>query len=254
MRLLLLGGTAQAKWLAQACIDNGINCIYSIAGLVRTPELSCPINIGGFSQSGGLNAFIKRENINAIMDATHPYAKKMSDQAVYSAKECGIPVWRYQRPAWEKTPIDNWQEHDDWPALLASIKNCKSVFLTAGQPSEAVLKVLNEYQKKGQQQTLRTAVPCEHVLPNNMHWIKAIGPFSWQQEFELMASRKIDALISKNSGGSATQEKLKVAQALGIEVHMLKRPELKTCDKEFNDLKTSVSFVTSWFKNNERVI
>ncbi len=252
MRLLLLGGTAQAKWLAQACIDNGINCIYSIAGLVRIPELSCPINIGGFSQSGGLDAFIKRENISAIMDATHPYAKQMSDQAVCSAKECGIPIWRYQRPAWVKTPLDNWQEHDDWPTLLLSIKKSKSVFLSAGQPSKAVLKVLNEYQKNGQQQTLRTAVPCEHVLPKNMHWIKAIGPFSWQQEFELMASREIDALISKNSGGSATQEKLKVAQALGIDVHILKRPDIEKCDKEFNDLKTSKDFLVDWHKNERR--
>ena len=249
MTLLLLGGTGEAKALAQFCIDNGINCIYSIAGLVRTPKLNCPINIGGFSGSGGLNAFIKRENISAIMDATHPYAQKMSHQAVLSGKQTGIPVWRYQRPAWHKTPADDWQEHDDWPALLAAIENYQSIFLSAGQPSESVLNVLSQYQKKGQQQTLRTAVPCEHALPNNMDWIKAIGPFSWQQELELMASRKIDALITKNSGGTATQEKLHVAQALGIEIHMLKRPALNPCDKEFNNLQTSKNHLVAWFNH-----
>ncbi|MEH6345210.1 MAG: precorrin-6A/cobalt-precorrin-6A reductase [Bermanella sp.] len=249
MRLLILGGTAQAKWLAQACIDNGIKCIYSIAGLVRIPQLDCEINIGGFSKLGGLGVFIKREHITAILDATHPYAKKMSDQAVRSARDCNIPVWRYQRPTWLKTPLDNWQEHDDWPDLLLAIKLSKSIFLSAGQPSAQVLNVLSNYQADGQQQTLRTAVPCEHVLPKNMEWIKAIGPFSWQQEFELMASRKIDALITKNSGGSATQEKLKVAQALGIKVHMLKRPILEKSDKEFNDLKASKDFLVDWHKN-----
>jgi len=249
MSVLLLGGTSQAKWLAQACIDRGINCIYSIAGLVRTPQLDCQINIGGFSDTGGLTAFIKREQISAILDATHPYAKKMSDQAVHSARGCRIPIWRYQRPAWVKMPPDNWQEHDDWPALLLAIKDNKSIFLSAGQPSEQILSVLSQYQKQGQQQTLRTAVPCEHVLPKNMEWIKAIGPFSRQQEFELMASRKIDALITKNSGGSATQEKLKVAQTLGIKVHMLKRPMLAECDKEFNDLEASKDFLVGWHKN-----
>ncbi len=247
MTILLLGGTSQAKWLAQACIDNGIDCIYSIAGLVRTPQLNCQINIGGFSNTGGLTAFIKREKITAILDVTHPYAKKMSDQAVCSAKACGIPVWRYQRPPWLRTPLDNWQEHDDWTALLLAIKDNKSIFLSAGQPSEQVLKVLSQYQAGGQKQTLRTAVPCEHVLPKGMEWIKAIGPFSWQQELELMASRKIDALITKNSGGSATQEKLKVAQRLGIKVHMLKRPILEECDKEFNDLEASKSYLIAWF-------
>ena len=249
MTLLLLGGTGEAKALAQACIDHGIKCIYSIAGLVRTPQLYCKINIGGFRKQGGLDVFIKREQITAILDATHPYAKKMSDQAVRSARDCNIPIWRYQRPPWIKTPLDRWREYDDWPALLLAIKLSKSIFLSAGQPSAQVLNVLSEYQAGGQQQTLRTAVPCEHVLPNEMEWIKSIGPFSWQQEFELMASKKIDALITKNSGGSATQEKLKVAQTLGIEVHMLKRPRLEKCDKEFNDLKTSKDFLVNWHKN-----
>ena len=249
MRLLLLGGTSEAKNIAQACINEGIDLIYSIAGLVRIPKLDCEIHVGGFSESGGLSEFIKRENISAIMDATHPYAKKMSDQAVLSAQQCTIPVWRYLRPAWQKEPLDNWQEHEDWSALLKSIKPCKSVFLSAGQPSFDVLTVLGQYQATGQRQTLRTAVSCQYPLPTDMEWIKAIGPFSWQQEFELMKSRKVDALISKNSGGSATFEKLKVAQALGIAVHILKRPVLMACDKEFNDLTTSKDYLVAWFNN-----
>ena len=100
MNLLLLGGTAEAKQLARDLQQQGIALIYSLVGLVRQPQLDCRVISGGFSARGGLRRFIEDEAVDAILDVTHPYAQRMSDHAVEVARQCGIPIWRYQRPPW----------------------------------------------------------------------------------------------------------------------------------------------------------
>ena len=96
--LLLLGGTADARRLAVALVGAGIPLIYSVAGLVRIPEVPCEVVSGGFEQCGGLPEFIEQRAIGAILDATHPYAAQMSRTASLAAHGRGIPCWRFQRP------------------------------------------------------------------------------------------------------------------------------------------------------------
>jgi len=249
-RLLLLGGTADARRLAESLTALGIEVIYSIAGLVRTPEVACEIFSGGFSQVGGLIPFIRERKVGAILDATHPYARIMSETALAGAKECGIPYWRFQRPAWQAQEGDRWQSYSNWNQLLEAIRSKKSVFLTVGQPDQDILAILADYQTSGQQQLLRTAVSPRFRLPGRMQWVKAIGPFDLESERALMYCHGIDALVSKNSGGDSTVAKLVAARELGIPVYMLERPELKSIENEFNDITAAQNFVARQFNRS----
>ena len=252
MTLLLLGGTGEAKQLASALHGLGVRLIYSIAGLVRAPALDCEVVTGGFRQFGGLDVFIKAHQISAILDATHPYAHKMSRQATLSAKNMGIACWRFNRTPWQKQADDNWHEYANWQALLLAISTKKSVFFSAGQLPQAACDVLNQYAQNGQKQLLRTAVNSTSELPQNMTWIKAIGPFSQQAETDLLLAHKVDCLVSKNSGGSATWQKILAARGLGLPVYLLKRPVLPTVNKEFKDVKLCEAYVAHWFKKTNK--
>lgn len=249
MKLLLLGGTADGRNLAAQLHLQGISVIYSIAGLVRIPKVDCEIVVGGFTQFGGLTAYIEQHNISAVLDVTHPYAQKMSSQAVKSAEEIDIPCWRFHRPAWEKQTGDTWLEYNSWNELLAGLKPKKSVFFTAGQLQEKSLTVLGGYQKMGQQQLLRTAVKPKFELPPDMKWIKAIGPFTQEAEGQLLDEHQIDVLVSKNSGGFSTSAKLDAARERAIPVFMLKRPQLPAVDEEFSELAACEKFVVQWFNS-----
>ena len=243
MKLLLLGGTADARQLAQDLHAQGVDVIYSIAGLVRQPQLDCRVISGGFSEQGGLAAFVLREDIGAIVDATHPYAQRMSVTAVTVARAQGIPVWRYQRPPWQAQPGDDWQEFDDWTALPPMLQAKRAVFFTAGQLAQDFIERLQRVAVD-QRQVLRTAVAPGIDLPASMTWIEAIGPFDVDAERALFERYQIDALVSKNSGGAGTLAKLVVARERGVPVFMLRRPVLQAADAEFGEVGQCVAFVT----------
>jgi len=183
-KLLLLGGTADARQLAEQLypplLARGITLLYSIAGLVRTPKVPCPVVSGGFRQHGGLAAFIQQEHIIAILDVTHPYAQTMSTTAVNVARQLAIPCWRFHRQAWEPQAGDRWHSVDDWEQALPLLANKRSVLLTAGQLSQTWLDELvavsaqyrlsaqaslqQQKPEQEQQQQLRTAVKPKAIL------------------------------------------------------------------------------------------
>ena len=246
MTVLILGGTADARRMASHLYQKGLPLIYSVAGLVRRPDVACKVVSGGFRQFGGLENYIHQEQISAILDATHPYAQKMSQTAVETAQKMAIPCWQFQRPPWLPKTGDNWQEFTDWQALLPAIKNKKSVFFTAGQLGQEFLTALSVQQVgSGQKQLLRTALTPKHALLPTMSWIKAIGPFDLESERAILVAHKVDALVSKNSGGASTQAKLEVARELNIPVLMLTRPELADPDVIFSNMTDCEAYVLS---------
>ena len=246
MSLLLLGGTAEAKQLARTLQQRGIDVIYSVAGLVRQPQLDCRVISGGFTQFGGLRRFVGDADVNAILDATHPYASNMSATAVAAARDCGIALWRYQRPAWQSRAGDDWHEFDDWRELPALIEDYRVVFFTAGRLSaELAARLAAPGTGKGQRQLLRSATRPDFSLPESMTWIEDIGPFRLDAERALFERHGIDALVSKNSGGDATVAKLDVAREQGLPVFLLRRPRLQAAEREFADLDSCADFVSA---------
>lgn len=248
MTLLLLGGTADARKIATQLHQQHIPLIYSVAGLVRVPNVDCPVVSGGFRQFGGLKKYIAQQQIRAILDVTHPYADTMSSTAACVAAECEIPYWRFHRPEWQASDQDTWHSVKDWTQLLPLLSSKSSVLLTVGQIDQSVIDELADFHRNNHQtQVLRTAVEPKSTLASSMTWVKAIGPFELTDELALMKQHKIDALVTKNSGGSSTVAKLEAARQLNIPVFMLERPPMPSADALFSDLGTCQAFVLNNF-------
>lgn len=247
MRLLLLGGTADARKLAENLFDHGIDVTYSIAGLVRVPKLPCKIISGGFTQFGSLAQYINDNKIDAVLNATHPYAAVMSRKASEAANACKIPCWRFMRPEWIQQARDDWQVLESWNDVLPVIANKQSIFLTAGQMDQKVIDQLVKNACAGQQQLLRTAVEPKQTLPDSMQWIKAIGPFSLEDELDIMKKHHVDVVVSKNSGGNSVFAKILAARELAVTVCMLNRPSAVEVDKTFYSLDQCEKSITLAF-------
>ena len=248
MNILILGGTSDARKVVKGLDQKGLlidnRVIYSVAGLVRIPQLPCEVISGGFSQYGGLETYLNEEQIDLLLDVTHPFAQTMSTTAVRAAKTLGLPCWRFHREAWTAQQGDKWQSFTDMQSLIAAAESYKAVLLTAGQLSQQEIDQFSVYaQRNGQKQVFRTAAPAQAALPDSMQWLKAIGPFNHEDERALLEKHQTDLLISKNSGGAATEAKLTAARELGIEVFMLERPELPEADQIFRDITDCVDAI-----------
>jgi precorrin-6A/cobalt-precorrin-6A reductase len=230
MKLLVLGGTSDARKITSALLEsavfeneNPLEITYSVAGLVRKPDLNCTVISGGFSQLGGLTDYLRQQKIDAVLDATHPYAIKMSEQANSSCQQLGKHYWRFVRPAWQPTLVDNWQEFSSWAQLLECCTRYQKPFISTGQLSQAQLDTL---AAQCPQVVYRTAALPRADIAENIQWVKAIGPFNLQDELALLADLQVDAIVSKNAGGEATYAKLAAARILQIDVLLLARPQI----------------------------
>ena len=247
MCLLILGGTADGRKLAEYFHQHNVPVIYSVAGLVRQPQVDCQVVSGGFRQFGGLEEFIQQHAVAAVLDVTHPYAAKMSATAMQAAAICDIPCWRFPRQAWQASAADNWQLFSDFSAMLPCLSPFKRVLFTCGQLSADQLTAVARFTQ--QQSWLRTAVQPKYGLAENMQWIKAIGPFDYADELALMQRYNIDVLVSKNSGGDSTSAKLAAARDMAIPVLMLERPEIKAADAMFESLTACQQYVLEKFSD-----
>lgn len=225
-RILLLGGVTEALALARRL---GPQHVYSLAGVGRVPQdLQCQVRVGGFGGAEGLANYLYGAGITLLIDATHPYAAQISSNAANAARMAGIPCWALRRPAWQAQAGDDWREVEDWAGLIEALKPFRRPLFTLGREP---LQHLDEIPPE-QFWTLRALEAC----PGNdrCEVIGARGPFQIEDERALFLRRKIDVLISKNSGSVATEPKLEVARELGIPVLVLKRPALPDVDRAFD--------------------
>ena len=224
MKLLILGGTADARHLATAIhqLQPALELVYSVAGLVRQPQVPATVVSGGFSQFGGLNTYCQQQHIDGIVNTTHPFSVTMGQHAEQTCNALGLPYWRFLRPQWQQKSGDDWRLFSHTAALLRALSSYPRILLTLGQIGPAELALLNPKQHVW----LRTAVKPKHPLPTNVTWIKAIGPFAEAPELALLKHHNIQAMASKNSGGSSTEAKLSAARTLKLPVFMLQRPSI----------------------------
>lgn len=225
-RILLLGGVTEALAIARRL---GPQHVYSLAGIGRVPQdLQCQVRVGGFGGAEGLASYLHEAGITLLIDATHPYAAQISRNAANAARMAGIPCWALRRPAWQAQTGDDWREVEDWAGLIEALKPFRRPLFTLGREP---LQHLDEIPPE-QFWTLRALEAC----PGNdrCEVIGARGPFHIEDERALFQRRKIDVLISKNSGSVATEPKLEVARELGIPVLILKRPALPDVDRAFD--------------------
>ena len=235
MKLLILGGTADARHLATSLhqAQPGLELVYSVAGLVRQPQVPATVVSGGFSQFGGLSVYCKEQQITGIVNATHPFSTTMGNHATQACNELGLDYWRFLRPQWQQQAGDDWRLFGSTNKLLNALSGYQRTLLTLGQVSPEELALLGS----NQQIWLRTAVEPKHLLPANVTWIKAIGPLDEASELALLQQYQIQAIASKNSGGSSTVAKLSAARVLEVPVLMLQRPTITgPVEKDFDVL------------------
>lgn len=227
-RILLLGGVTEALAIARLLAPEHV---YSLAGIGRIPQdLACQVRVGGYGGADGLADYLRRERIELLIDATHPYAAQISANAAQAAKAAGIPCWALRRPAWQPQPGDDWREVVDWDALIDALAPFKRPLFTLGREPLQHLEDIPAHQFW----TLRALETC--AGNERCEVIGARGPFHLEDERALFERRQIDVLVSKNSGSAATEPKLEVARERGVPVLVLKRPELPEVDRLFGSV------------------
>ncbi len=222
MRVLILGGTTEASALATLLAgDSRFEAILSFAGRTAAPKTQ-PVatRVGGFGGADGLVRYIQEEAIDAVIDATHPYAPRISANAVVACKRAGVALASLLRPPWKQEAGDNWQTAPTAVAAgLAIGKEPRRVFLALGRQELHFFAPFARHLY-----IARLIEPPQGGRPHNLVVLQQRGPFDFDAELRLLKERKIDVIVSRNSGGSATYAKIDAARVLRLPVIMISRP------------------------------
>lgn len=221
--LLILGGTTESRALAQRISETGIKALYSYAGRTASPiPVPIPTRIGGFGGTEGLAEYLKDTGITHVVDATHPFAQTMSEQAAQACNETGTPMIALTRPAWTEGPEDIWTRVPDMDRAVATLSTeSQRIFLAIGRQEVA------RFARYPQHYYLMRMVdvPDDPIPLPNHGILEARGPFTYEDDLALLDVHKIGLVISKNSGGDGARAKIDAARALGIPVLMIDRPK-----------------------------
>jgi precorrin-6A/cobalt-precorrin-6A reductase len=222
VRILILGGTGEARELAAALVAAGTDVISSLAGRVRQPRLpDGPVRVGGFGGADGLAAFLRAEGITRVIDATHPFAGTITANAARAAAAAGVPLLVLNRPGWAADA--SWDLVADIYDAAAAVARWpgQDVFLTSGRRDLGAFAA-----DCGHRFLIRTVDPPDGPVPPRMTLLLDRGPYTVGSESALMREHGIGLLVTKNSGGPMTAAKLAAARALGVQVVMVARPPL----------------------------
>ncbi|MFF9373009.1 cobalt-precorrin-6A reductase [Streptomyces griseoluteus] len=231
--VLILGGTTESRRLATALAARpGLRVTTSLAGRVSRPgAVDGEVRIGGFGGEAGLADWLRAHRVTALVDATHPFAERITANAAEAARVAGIPHAVLRRPGWD---LD-----DDW-FPVASLKEAARlvprlggrVFLSTGRLGLAAFASLTATRF-----VVRSVEPPEPPLPPHCELLLARGPFSLSDEVDLLRTHRIDVLVTKDSGGAATAPKLAAARSLSLPVVVVRRPELPSGVRALPDVE-----------------
>ena len=246
MRLLILGGTTEASTLARQIADRrDLQPILSFAGRTRSPvPPPIPFRVGGFGGVQGLKTYLIREKIDAVIDATHPFAAQMSRNSAAACGDLAVPLAVFTRPAWRPVEADRWTIVPDMAAAIRALGDApRRVFLTIGGLQLAAFADASQHYY-----VVRTIDPPDAIgLLPSCRLILARGPFGIEDEITLMRDERVEVLVTKNSGGEATGAKIDAARALGIGVVMVERAAIGD-GPAFN----SIDAVMDWIEAHRR--
>lgn len=216
MRILLLGGTSEARELATRL--EGHEVVSSLAGRVAAPVLpDGDVRVGGFGGVSGLVDHLREHSFDAVVDATHPFAEHITAHAAEAAREAGVRHLLLRRPGFELR--EEYVVVPDVHAAAATIEPESHVFLTIGRQQVAAFLHVDAW-------FLVRAIDPPHALPPRHVLVLDRGPFAVADERALMERHGIDTLVTKDSGGEATAAKLEAAADLGVRVVVVARPPL----------------------------
>jgi precorrin-6A/cobalt-precorrin-6A reductase len=221
-RVLILGGTAEARRLAAELDEAGVAVTSSLAGRVSNPHLPLgAVRIGGFGGPAGLAGWVAANAITAVVDATHPFAERISASAALAAASTGVPLLRLERPGWRAADGDRWTWVDDLPGAAAALGalGARRVLLTTGRQG------LSAFAGDTERWFLvRCVDPPDVPLPRHHRVLLARGPYTLHGELALIDDATIDIVVTKDSGGEHTAAKLRAARMRHLPVVVVRRP------------------------------
>lgn len=231
LKILILGGTSHARLLAERIAREArFEGLLSFAGRtasLQRPEV--PHRVGGFGGVDGLSELVRTHGFNALIDATHPFAARMSESAVRAAAIVGVPLLRIEDPAWGRVAGDRWHEVSNMAAAAAGLgAERRRVLLTIGRQEVDAFRAAPQHAY-----LVRAIDPFPLPLPD-AQLLLARGPFALTDERRLLEREAIDVIVSKNAGTPATYAKIAAARELGRPVIMVQRPELASAETVAN--------------------
>ncbi|MDV7338428.1 cobalt-precorrin-6A reductase [Terasakiella sp. A23] len=238
-KLLILGGTGEAAKLAKLvmdCFQDRLDVTVSYSGVTgHQPELPCNVRVGGFGGVEGMMTYIRENKIDYLVDATHPFAEKISQHAYIVANAMQLPIIVFKRPQWVAQPKDKWLEVNDMDQAVEVLSQLgATAFLTTG------VKDLHRFEGLDDVQLIVRLVnePKEELPLANYKTVIGRPPFSVEEEIQLIRDHKIRVLVTKNSGGEQTSAKLEAARQEKISVIMINRPPAEPLEEtgQINDV------------------
>ncbi|KJK59932.1 cobalt-precorrin-6A reductase [Saccharothrix sp. ST-888] len=227
--VLILGGTTEARRLAERLAAGQppgvppLRVTSSLAGRVAEPRLPAgEVRIGGFGGPSGLAAWLREQHVDALIDATHPFAGTISRNAAEAAAEVHVPLLALRRPSWVPVSGDRWHPVDSLAEAADALPGLgRRVFLTTGRQGLAAFAHLGDHYFLA-----RSVDAPEAPMPPHTEVLLDRGPFTLDGERAVCRAHRIDVLVTKDSGGAATAPKLTAARELGLPVVIVRRPEL----------------------------
>lgn len=227
--ILILGGTGEARQLAQRLMATGrLRITLSLAGRTEHPlPQAGDVRRGGFGGAGGLAHWLTANAVDMVADATHPFARHISENAKAAARTTGIALLRLERPPWLRVEGDRWIDAADMAQAATLLGSApKTVFLAIGRQELAPFRAFPQHRY-----IVRSVDPVasEHRLPGACY-ILTRGPFAEEDERALMSAQGVEIVVAKNSGGEATYAKIAAARSLALPAVMVRRPAAKQGD------------------------
>jgi precorrin-6A/cobalt-precorrin-6A reductase len=219
--ILVLGGTAEAREVAAALDARGARVVSSLAGRVARPRLPAgEVRIGGFGGPEALARWLREHGVGAVIDATHPFAERISASAAGACPAAGVPLLRLDRAPWRARPGDDWHRVADLAAAAALAPELgRRVLLTTGRQGLGAFAAVD-----GVWFLVRCVDPPEPPLPRDHALVLDRGPYTLGGELDLIDRQRIDLVITKDSGGRLTHAKLDAARERGLPVIVVERP------------------------------
>ncbi|CAN7574248.1 cobalt-precorrin-6A reductase [Terrabacter sp. LjRoot27] len=222
MRILVLGGTGEARDLAGRLVERGDTVVSSLAGRVSAPALPVgEVRTGGFGGVAGLADHLVSHGYDLVVDATHPFAAQITGNAVAACATVGVPLVRLQRPGWSRHPLAGeltWVDDVEAARVAAEALGVRPFLTTGRQQLESFAAWDDRYV------LARVVDPPDWDVPSSWEVLRARGPYSYAAERDLLESRAVDVLLTKDSGGALTEAKLTAAHDLGVPVVVVRRP------------------------------
>ncbi|MDV6273606.1 cobalt-precorrin-6A reductase [Rhodococcus erythropolis] len=243
-RVLLLGGTGEGRAIASRLAGSAeLDVVTSLAGRVRDPRRpEGEVRIGGFGGVEGLSGWLSANGIRAVLDATHPFAARITKNASEACLANSVPYAMYRRPPWREHPGDTWfpvRDLDHAAELVPTVGS--RAFLTIGRQGVAAFDRVNNVSF-----LVRSIDPPSGTLPPHSQLLLARGPFDVEAEVELMRNHGIDVVITKNSGGEQTYAKIAAARQLSIPVIVVGRPPIPAAVEALDTEAAAVNWLTAF--------